>query len=98
MLNPNRTIHHTTVQQILGAAGEGWEFHCDECNFLMRYYLPECSQAAQLEVISMGDVNARHLSAAASLMSGRGESIEEEAWLTPEIRQTIEAILKKLDD
>lgn len=98
MLNPNRTIHHTTVQQIDGAAGEGWEFHCNECNFRMRYYLLECSPETQLEVVSLGDANARHLSAAANLLSGRGEFIEEEDWLTPEIRQTIEAILKKLDD
>jgi len=97
MLNPNRTIHHTTVKQITGAAGEGWEFLCNECNYQLRYFLPECSQEAYLEVISLGDVNTRHLSATAGLMSGRGEFLEED-WLTPEIRQTIEAIVKKLDD
>lgn len=96
MFNPNQTIHHTAVKPITGAEGEGWEFLCSDCAFQMRYYLPECSEGARLEVISLGDVFARHLSKTASLVSGR-DKFAEDGWLTPDIRQTIEKIVKKLD-
>ena len=96
MFNPNQTIHHTAVKNITGAEGQGWEFHCSDCTFQMRYYLPECSEGARLEVVSLGDIYARHLSEIACLVSGRDEFVEE-AWLTPDIRQTIEGILKNLD-
>lgn len=97
MLNPNRTIHHTAVTQITGAAGEGWEIYCNDCDYRMRYYSAGCAQETHLEVISLGDVNFRHLSESSLPLVGIDEFIDER-WLTPEIRHTIEAIVKRLDD
>ena len=94
MPDPDNSIHHTGVTQITGAEGEGWEFHCNDCGFRMLYYLPECSQEAHLEVISLGDVFARHLSGDITYLESIRIELAEEEWLTPEIRQTIDKILK----
>ena len=97
MSNPSFPVHHTIIRQLTGTDGEGWEFHCADCGFLTRYYLPGCTPDAQLEIISLGDASARHLSEVLSLGDSRDEFVEEE-WLTPEIRQTIQRIVQKLDD
>jgi hypothetical protein len=106
MLNSNESIHHTVITPIKGNAGEGWEISCVDCDFRTRYYYPECSDEVQLEIVSLGDANARHSSESVNLASqsvgsasyADDENFVEDEWLTPEIRQTLQGIVRKLDD
>ena len=97
MSNTLHSVHRTIVTQFTAAQWEGWEFICKECGFQMRYHLPECSEAAHLEVISLGDGSVRHLSEISSSLRA-GDTANDEAWLTPELRQTIEEIFQRFDD
>ena len=97
MSNPFYAVHHHTVATPLSnTQGEGWEFVCKECSFQTRYFLPDCSQAAHLDVISLGDSSVRHLSEISNQLISPERS-EAEPWLTPELRQTLEKISRKLD-
>ncbi len=95
MANPNLSVHHTAVKQVTGKAGDGWEFHCNDCSFQMEYYPSEDAQEARLKVISLGDVYTRHLSEIVKLQAGPDMEPEAE-WLTAEIRQTIKGLVRKI--
>lgn len=96
MLNRDQTTHVTSAMQIITEDGEGWEFQCQDCNFRMRYFIPECSEEARLEVYSLGNDDARHYSDIEALEKCNHLLWKE--WLTPEIRQTIESIFSKYQD
>jgi hypothetical protein len=97
MENPNHSVHHTTVHKITNGDIGGWEFHCVHCDFHMRYFLPESSTGARVEIFSLGDISAQHMNNIACLEVKQLELFEQE-WLTPEIRLTIDQILKRFDD
>ena len=97
MLSSDHAIHHTEIFQIMGAAGEGWEFCCNDCGFRARYYLSDCYQKVKLEIINLGDLYARHLSDSLARPEDQDEYFEG-GWLTPEIRRTIQRIVEKLDN
>ncbi len=94
--NHNLSVHHTAVEQVSGEEGEGWEFHCSDCGFQLRYFPPAKAQAARLVMIRQGDVYARHISEIVGKM-GTPDKHAEDRWLTADIRQTIKEIVRKLD-
>lgn len=96
-------IHQTITSRINSDDREGWEFICEDCGYRACYTLDESSGTNNLQIIDFGNLNARHVSSeingknleATSLVPTPNETdLDEEYWLTPELRQQIEAILK----
>jgi hypothetical protein len=102
----NLQVHYTITERIEGEKGSGWEFTCNECSYRARYiHFPEHGRQT-LEIIDIGDPNARHTNNAHQELIGneiRAQDgvpsyfIDESTWLTPELRQQIYAVLAKYD-
>lgn len=100
----NLKVHYTITERIEREDGAGWEFTCRECSYRARYiHFPEHGKQT-LEIIDIGDPTARHTNNAhKEYLAGNSESQgsvpgifdDEASWLTPELRQQIEAILGK---
>jgi hypothetical protein len=102
----NLQVHYTVTERIEGEKGSGWEFTCKECSYRARYiHFPDHGRQT-LEIIDIGDPTARHTNSAhqvyldQSSQNGEYEHNifeDESSWLTPEIREQIDAILAKFD-
>ena len=97
-------LHKTETVPIEAQAGKEWELVCNECSFRARFAQDLKQGANRLEILDLGDPQARHAgnqgSAAPTNLdyypSGRRGS-DEETWLTPELRQRLSEILQGLD-
>ncbi len=96
-------IHSTITKRFHEANGEGWEFSCYQCKYCVRYLFHSNNQEYQLEILDFGDSRARHTSNTGNEnpdpdFRQDGKLIpDEEAWLTPELRQKIDEIIKRFD-
>lgn len=101
MSTNNPTIHQTTTNRIQDAERGGWEFVCPTCGYHVRYIQP-VKQAQQLEILDLGDPQARHTSNHVPVRPiedwpvSAGDDVHE-AWLTPELRQQMEDLLTDVD-
>jgi hypothetical protein len=102
----NLQVHYTITERIQGENGYGWEFTCKECSYRARYvHFPKHGKQT-LEIIDIGDPTARHTNNAHKEILGEGSQAQdavpgffedEAAWLTPELRAQIEAVLGKFN-
>jgi hypothetical protein len=98
-------LHKTEAVPIDAQAGNVWELVCCECNFRARYTQSQNDEANRLEILDIGDPQARHAGNQGSAKinpehvhgSLRRRSDDEETWLTPELRQKLSQILQGLD-
>lgn len=104
MSNYNQAVHHTTTKKVASAGRVGWEFECPICGYRARYISPSASGPQQLEILYIGDPQARHMSNQAQgqpvkawAVAVINEDDDDEAWLTPELRQQMEELLKDVD-
>jgi hypothetical protein len=101
----NLQVHYTITERIERENGSGWEFTCQQCSYRARYiHFPEHGKQT-LEIIDIGDPTARHTNNAHREFIGEdlqgqdnlpGILEDEDSWLTPELREQIDAILGKL--
>jgi hypothetical protein len=101
-MNPH--VHYTLTKRIDSHNGSGWEFSCEQCSYKVRYIqLPEHDRRT-LEIIDIGDPSARHTNnvlkefVARDLQGGCDDQVQivdEEVWLTYELREQIDIILGK---
>jgi hypothetical protein len=99
-------LHYSTASLIGSNNYEGWEFTCPLCAYHARYHRLTERGEYSLEIIDAGETQVRHVSAQGE-PAGRsdwtipathpGGDVDEEAWLTPHIRQQLDLILKKFD-
>lgn len=97
-------LFHRTTTQLIAAPGVGWEFSCQECGYLARYWQEPPQGTPRLEIINMGNAVVRHISSAPRRGVGIGNKSRprfgeehELYWLTPESLRWLEAILQELD-
>ena len=98
-------LHKTETIPIDAQAGEEWELVCYECGFRARYKQDRKNGANRLEILDFGDTQARHAgnqqAAPGHFPHNHGSAMRqpdnEEAWLTPELRQKLSEILQGLD-
>ncbi len=102
MLITEPSIHHTITRKVHGAQQDGWEFECPICGYRARYITPLQSGTSQLEILHIGDAQARHLSDKVQTRWDEARPVQavdndDEAWLTPELRQQMEALLEDVN-
>ena len=98
-------LHKTETIPIDAQTGNEWELVCYECNFRARFTQDLNQGANRLEILDIGDTQARHSGNQGSATvlpqldygSGRRQRDDEEGWLTPELRQQLSEILQGLD-
>ena len=97
-------LHKTETIPIEAQAGNEWELICNECSFRARFSQDLKQGANRLEILDLGDSQARHAGNQGSAATinpdpypagRRGD--HEETWLTPELRQRLSEILQGLD-
>jgi len=88
MTTNNSAIHHT----ITNRSRDNWEFECPTCGYRARYNPHLRHQTQQLKILNVGDPQARHISNHVHVRVA-----DDEAWLTPELRQQMEELLKDVD-
>ena len=106
------SLHSTSTTRIAGSRGDIWEFTCPLCSYRARYTQDSSPGAPGLEILSIGDQSARHLSTpdGTALIAEDAADLPEEdvtaeendfdgdqAWLPPNLRAQVEAILRRLD-
>ena len=102
MLITEPSIHHTITRRVHSAQQDRWEFECPICGYRVRYITQLRSGTSQLEILHIGDAQARHLSDKVQTSRGEARPVqvmddEDEAWLTPELRQQMEALLEDVN-
>ena len=104
MLDNGPSTHHTITRKIRSEQQNEWEFECPICGYRVRYIAPLHSNSSQLEILHIGDAQARHLSdhvqrsgSAAGPTQVMDDDHNDEAWLTPELRQQMEDLLKDVN-
>ena len=95
------TIHQTTTNVIQNTEHGGWEFACPTCGYRARYLTP-AQHEPQLEILNLGDPNARHTSNHVPIRPVEDWPVSasddvREAWLTPELRRQMEDLLTDVD-
>lgn len=98
-------LHKTETIPIAAQAGNEWELVCNECSFRARFTRDPAHGENRLEILSPGDPQARHsgnqgsvrTSPEQAFASARLPRDDDEAWLTPELRQKLSEILQGLD-
>ena len=98
-------LHKTETIPIDAQAGNEWELVCYECSFRARYTQDLKHGANRLEILEIGNPQARHTgnqgSTRVHLQLDHGPALRqhdnEEAWLTPDLRQRLSEILQGLD-
>jgi len=105
MTEVSTTFHSTAKTKIKNETGEGWEFTCCSCSYRARYFFPVSSDHSQLEIVSLGDVHARHTSDEnmENIVMGvsdeaNEDNVVEENWLTPDILHKLTEILRGFED
>ncbi len=86
-------VHHTAAARIPIEEGGGWEFQCPECSYRVRYL--DDRSSPHLEILNAGDPGARHTNNHRG--TRRSPASRDEDWLTPELRQHIDEILRRAD-
>ncbi len=96
-------VHRTLTRSLSQSKAGGWEFFCPLCGYQAHYVANGRKDTYRLEIVQLGDPEARHTSG--QNIAGAGfhaldQEIEEEEWLTPELRFKLEEILRNagLDD
>lgn len=101
MSTQSTPLHHTVTTRIQNDDQELWEFTCPTCGYRAHYFIPNDDSAPYIKVISVGNPKARHTSNCSQSTSVKSHpSIVEpdsEAWLTPQLRQQMEELLKDVD-
>jgi hypothetical protein len=91
-------VHHTITHRTQAEGQDGWEFVCPICGYRARYRSKGSFGTQQLEILQIGDPQARHTSnhtSAGPLQTEMGNI--DESWLTDEIRQQMEDLLDDVD-
>jgi hypothetical protein len=88
MSNNSSQVHHT----ITNRTKNSWVFVCPTCGYKARYNTESRQNEPQLEILQIGDPQARHASNHAQV-----SITDDEAWLTPKLRQQMEELLKDVD-
>lgn len=105
MLINEPSIHHTITKRVRHGQQEGWEFECPICGYRARYTTRFQSGSPQLEILHIGDAQARHLSDQVQIKWNEARPVQvrdvedddDETWLTPELRQQMEELLKDVN-
>ena len=100
MADEQNRIHTTRTATIWGVGYEGWEIYCSECSYRARLIYYQGYPGSELEILDYGDLTVRHRNNHIQESDPWDEyalesSLEEENWLTPELRAQVEAILKR---
>ena len=88
MVTNNSSVHHTITHQ----NQDSWEFSCPICGYRARYNAHPRHHTQQLEILQVGDPQARHVSNHLQIRVA-----DDEAWLTPELRQQMEELLQDVN-
>jgi hypothetical protein len=103
MLN-EPSIHHTITRKVRRGQQDGWEFECPICGYRALYIPQFQAGSPQLEILRIGDAQARHLSNQPQMNRSMARPVqvmdvddEDEAWLTPELRQQMEDLLQDVN-
>jgi hypothetical protein len=99
------SVHQTLKTRVFSLAGEGWEFTCPNCDYQVQYFVPGSARQAQLNIICLGDAQARHTSDCERNQNDPTQPVPhtvveyftEENWLNPGIRQQLSRIIEGLD-
>jgi hypothetical protein len=104
MLDYDPAIHRTVTHRI---HEYGWEFVCPTCGYRARFTSPPTFGRQQLEILNIGDFQARHVSSdwpvrqtssrPVRVVEAEMQDDDDEAWLTPELRQQMEELLADVD-
>ena len=104
MLSTEPLIHHTITSKVRRGQQHGWEFECPICGYRALYIAQLQACSPQLEILDIGDAQARHLSSQPQIGWGAARPVQvmdidddDEAWLTPELRQQMEDLLKDVN-
>ena len=95
----NQQTHQTITQIVRDGVHEGWEFVCPICGYRARYMSRPQPGRQHLEILSIGDPQARHVSRQTPATQVKVQSIDltendiDESWLTPELRRQWEELL-----
>ena len=84
----NSSVHHT----ITNRTHDSWIFVCPTCGYKARYTTQTSRNGPQLEILQNGDSHVRHASNHVQVRLA-----DDEAWLTPELRQQMEELLQDVD-
>lgn len=102
MLTYNPSIHYTLTRLVPGTVAHGWEFVCPTCGYQIRYTPGANPGSYRFEILHLGDTQARHFSRSIQTEPSPVHATPEldaddEAWLTPELRQQMEDLLRDVD-
>lgn len=95
MSENGQQIHHTITNRIGNTQQDSWEFVCPHCGYRARYTEYADHQGHQFELLNVGDPQVRHASNHTQRTSF--EPLNDDAWLTPDVRQQMEELLKDVD-
>ena len=98
-------LHHTITNRLQSSDQDVWEFVCPTCGYRAHYFVPNGDSAPYLKIISPGNPKARHTSNCSRSTSVQAQphviekpvEADNEAWLTPQLRQQMEELLKAVD-
>src|SRR5512134_3719601 len=103
MLN-EPSLHHTITRKVRRGQLDGWEFECPICGYRALYIAQFQAGSPQLEILYIGDAQARHRSNQPQMSWGAARPVQvmdvdddDEAWLTPELRQQMEDLLQDVN-
>jgi hypothetical protein len=105
MLTNEPSIHHTITKKVRRGQQDGWEFECPICGYRALYIAQLQAGSPQLEILHIGDAQARHLSNQPRTSWGMARPVQvmadddddDETWLTPELRQQMEDLLQDVN-
>lgn len=108
-MSSDLSIHQTITLTLDESEGGGWEFYCPSCGYRARYTHGSSGDENRLDVLSIGDPQARHVSDptqvgprqdAAAPGTSEDEDIsgaEDDVQLPPDLEQQLEEILSQFD-
>lgn len=106
MLSNEPLIHRTITRKVRDGQQAGWEFECPICGYRARYIARFHASSPQLEILHIGDTQARHLSDQVQMKWTEHQPVRvmeidendvDETWLTPQLRQQMEDLLKDVN-
>ena len=100
MADDHKRIHRTRTATIWGAGYEGWEIYCSQCTYRARLLYYWGYPGSELEILDCGDLTVRHRNDHIQESDPWEEfeleaSLDEENWLTPELRAQVKTILMR---